>query len=75
MILLPQKGMTMIPPEIAKWLDTQSKGDLQECTWEEIRQALKIIGRECPIAEIERLKLRLDQRAKNESKKIKNNIS
>ena len=33
------------------WLLKHNKGDLQECTWDEIREALKASGRGCPITE------------------------
>ena len=37
----------MIPLEITQWLKEHNKGDLQECSWEEIEQALKATGRTC----------------------------
>jgi len=44
----------MIPEGIKRWLKDHGKGDLQECTFEEIQEALKCIGRSCPIAEVAR---------------------
>ena len=41
----------MIPQETLDWLKAHGKGDLQECTWEEIRDALAAAGRTCPLAE------------------------
>ena len=41
----------MIPKGTQDWLLKQNKGDLQECTWDEIREALKASSRGCPIAE------------------------
>ena len=41
----------MIPKETQDWLLNHNKGDLQECTWDEIREALKASGRGCLIAE------------------------
>ena len=41
----------MLPKETQNWLVSHHKGDLQECTWDEIREALKASGRGCPIAD------------------------
>jgi len=41
----------MIPKETQDWLLSHNKGDLQECSWDEIREALKASGRCCPIAD------------------------
>jgi len=41
----------MIPQETQAWLLSHNKSDLQECTWEELKEALKASGRGCPLAE------------------------
>jgi len=41
----------MIPKGTQDWLLKHNKGDLQECTWDEIREALKASSRGCPIAD------------------------
>jgi len=41
----------MIPKETKDWLEKYNKGDLQECTWEEIKGALDASGRRCPLAD------------------------
>ena len=54
----------MIPKETQAWLRKHKKGDLQECTWDEIREALKASSRGCPIAE------QLEKETKGESIRI-----
>ena len=51
----------MIPKGTQDWLLKHNKGDLQECTWDEIREALQASSRGCPIAE------QLRKEATNES--------
>lgn len=34
-----------------KWLRKHNKGDLHECTWEEILECMKACGYTCPMAE------------------------
>ena len=41
----------MIPQETLDWLREHGKGDLQECNWEEIKEALVASGRSCPLAD------------------------
>ncbi len=41
----------MIPTEITRWLEEHGKGDLFECTWEEIKEAMTAANMNCPIAE------------------------
>jgi len=41
----------MIPKETKDWLKEHNKGDLQECTWEELKEALAASGRGCPLAD------------------------
>ena len=41
----------MLPPAVKRWLEEHNKGDLQECTWEELNDALASAGISCPLAE------------------------
>ena len=42
----------MIPKEIQDWLAEHNKGDLQECDWNEIREALTKAGYgSCPLVD------------------------
>jgi len=36
---------------VKEWLEKHNKGDLQECTWGKIREALHYAGKSCPIIE------------------------